>query len=100
MHLQLAWLLPTLALMTFGCLMALLAAQTIIGAVLTGMVWLVELVARGWFAGNAGKYFLIFMGALMPDHPDLFANYITLSALTFAFLFIAWALLRRQERFI
>jgi hypothetical protein len=99
-HVELAWLLPTLALMTFGCLMALLSAQTIIGAALAGMVWLVELVARGWFAGNAGKYFLIFMGALMPDHPDLFANYITLSALTFAFLFIAWALLRRQERFI
>jgi hypothetical protein len=97
---QLAWLLPTLALMAFGCFTALLAAQTIVGAVFAGMVWLVELVARGWFAANAGKYFLIFMGALMPDHPDLSANYISLSALTFIFLFIAWVLLQRQERFI
>lgn len=99
-NVQLAWLLPTLALMAFGCLTALLAAQTIIGAVFAGMVWLVELVARGWFAGNAGKYFLIFMGAFMPDHPDLSANYISLFALTLIFLFIAWVLLQRQERFI
>jgi hypothetical protein len=99
-NVQLAWLLPTLALMTFGCLTALLAAQTIIGAVFAGMVWLVELVARGWFAQNNGKYFLIFMGALMPDHPDLIANYFSLFALTLIFLLVAWVLLQRQERFI
>lgn len=99
-NVQLAWLLPTLSLMAFGCLTALLAAQTIIGAVFAGMVWLVELVARGWFAQNNGKYFLIFMGALMPDHPDLIANYISLFVLTLIFLFVAWVLLQRQERFI
>ena len=99
-NVQLTWLLPTLVLMAFGCLTALLAAQSIIGAVFVGMVWLVELVARGWFAANAGKYFLIFMGALMPDHPDLIANYISLFTLTLIFLFIAWVLLQRQERFI
>ncbi|HSL45334.1 MAG TPA: hypothetical protein VK897_18005 [Anaerolineales bacterium] len=99
-NVQLAWLLPTLALMAFGCLTALLAAQTIIGAVFAGMVWLVELVARGWFAGNAGKYFLIFMGSLMPDHPDLSANQISLFALSIVFLVAAWGLLHRQERYI
>jgi hypothetical protein len=64
------------------------------------MVWIVELVARGWFARNSGKYFLIFVAPLMPDHPDLIANYISLSALTIAFLFIAWRMLHRQERYI
>jgi hypothetical protein len=98
--LQLIWLVPTLSLMAFGCFCAIAAAQTTTGALLVGMVWIVELVARGWFAYNNGKYFLVFMGPLMPDHPDLFANYISLSALTFAFLLIAWALLHRQERFI
>jgi len=97
---QLIWLIPTITLMAFGCFTALAAAQTTTGALLVGMVWIVELVARGWFAYNAGKYFLIFMGSLMPDHPDLFSNYVSLSILTFALLFIAWALLRRQERFI
>jgi len=52
MDVQLAWLVPTLALMALGCLGALAAAQTITGALLTGMVWIVELVARAWFAGN------------------------------------------------
>lgn len=100
LNVQLAWLLPTLTLMSFGCLIALLAAQTIIGAVFAGMVWLVELVARGWFAGNAGKYFLIFMGSLMPDHPDLVANQYSLFALSIVFLLGSWTLLHRQERYI
>jgi hypothetical protein len=99
-NVQWIWLIPTLSLMAFGCFCAIAAAQTTTGALFVGMVWIVELVARGWFAYNAGKYFLVFMGPLMPDHPDLFANYISLSVLTFAFLFIAWALLHRQERFI
>jgi hypothetical protein len=97
---QLAWLLPTFALMAFGCFTALLAAQTLIGAVFAGMVWLVELVARGWFAGNSGKYFLVFMGALMPDHPDLAANQISLFALSIVLLLGSWRLLHQQERYI
>lgn len=97
---QLAWLLPALALMAFGCFTALLAAQTLIGAVFAGMVWLVELVARGWFAGNAGKYFLVFMGSLMPDHPDLAANQFSLFALSIVLLLVSWMLLHRQERYI
>jgi hypothetical protein len=99
-HVQLAWFLPTLALMAFGCLTALLGAQTLMGALFAGMVWLVELVARGWFAANTGKYFLIFMGALMPDHPDLNANQISLFTLSVIFLVAAWRLLHRQERYI
>ncbi len=99
-NVQLVWLVPTLWSMAWGCLISFAAAQTITGALLVGLVWIVELVARSWFAGNAGKYLLIFMGPLMPDHPDLLANYITLSALAVAFLLIAWALLRRQEHFI
>jgi len=86
--------------MAFGCFTALLATQTIIGAVFAGMVWLVELVARGWFAGNAGKYFLVFMGSLMPDHPDLLANQFSLVALSVVFLFGSWRLLHMQERYI
>ncbi len=97
---QLIWLVPTLWSMACGCLISFAAAQSLTGALLVGLVWIVELVARGWFAGNAGKYVLIFMGPLMPDHPDLIANYISLSVLAATFLLIAWALLRRQERFL
>lgn len=99
-HIQLAWLLPTLTLMALGCLAALVAAQPTTGALLVGMVWIVELIARGWLAYNNGKYFLVFMGALMPDHPDLVANHLMLFALSLFFLFVSWWLLHRQERYI
>jgi len=98
--LQLSWLVPTLSLMALGCLGSLLGVQTMAGAFLTGLVWIVQLVARGWFAGNNGKYMLVFMGALMPDHPALRANQFSLGALTIAFVLLAWALLKRQERYI
>jgi hypothetical protein len=99
-HLQLAWLLPTLALMSLGCLAALSAAQSMIGSLLVGMVWLIELIARGWLAGNNGKYFLVFLGALMPDHPALPVNHLVLAALSLFFFFISWRLLRSQERYL
>jgi hypothetical protein len=97
---QLAWLIPTLSLMTLGCMGSLLAAQTMTGAFLVGLTWLIELLARGWLARNNGKYILVFMGALMPEHPDLIANQITLFTVSIVFLLVAWVLLHRQERYI
>jgi hypothetical protein len=97
---QLAWLVPTLSLMALGCLGSLLAAQTMTGAFLAGLIWLFELLACDWLACNNGKYILIFMGALMPEHPDLIANQVTLFALSTLFLLASWVLLHRQERYI
>jgi len=99
-HLQLAWIIPTLSLMMLGCTCSLLAANSTIGALMVGMVWLVQVIARSWFAGNFGKYFLVFMGGLMPDHPDLIANHISLFVITLVLLLSSMALLRRQERYI
>lgn len=99
-HLQLAWIVPTLSFMMLGCACSLLAANSTIGALMVGMVWLVQVIARGWFALNFGKYFLVFMGALMTDHPDLTANHISLLIISIAFFLSSVALLRRQERFI
>jgi hypothetical protein len=99
--LQLVWLVPTLALMSSGCLGALAAAHTLTGAALTGLVWIVELVARGWFADDpVGQYVLVFMGPLMPDHPALHANQAILLLLSVVFLFLGWRLFDRQERYI
>jgi hypothetical protein len=98
---QLAWLIPTFALMALGCLAAMLSTQTTTGAVLTGMVWVVQLVARGWFAGNPiGQYFLVFMSPFMTDHPMLRANQGMLFTLSILLLSASWALLRRQERYL
>jgi hypothetical protein len=99
-YVQAVWLVPTLSLMALGCLTAFVAAQTTTGAVLVGLVWIVQLVARGWFAGNSGKYFLVFMTPLMPDHPALHANQLTLLALSIVLFLVGWKLLQRQERYI
>ncbi|MBA4384339.1 MAG: hypothetical protein C0410_06355 [Anaerolinea sp.] len=99
-HLQFAWIIPTLSLMMLGCACSLMAANSTIGALMVGMVWLVQVIARSWFAENFGKYFLVFMGGLMPDHPDLIANHISLFVITIVLLLSSMALLRRQERFI
>ena len=98
---QLAWLIPTLALMAFGSLMALFSTQTATGAVLTGMVWIVQLVARGWFAKNEiGQYLLVFMSPFITDHPALRANQLTLALLSLLFFVLGWRLFHRQERYL
>jgi hypothetical protein len=98
---QLAWLVPTLVLMALGAAGSLLAAQTMSGAFLVGIAWIVQLIARDWFAAHRiGRYFLVFMGALMPEHPILHANQGTLLVLSVGLLVGAWVLLHRQERYI
>ncbi len=99
-HLQLAWLLPTLVLMSLGCLAALSAAQSMFGSLFVGMIWIIELITRGWLAGNNGKYVLLFLGALMPEHPDLLVNHLARAATSLFCFLIAWRLLLRQERYI
>jgi hypothetical protein len=99
-NVQLAWLVPTLSLMGLGCAASLLGTQPTSGVFVTGLVWLIELLARGWLAQNLGKYLLIFMAALMPHHPALIANRVCLLVLAMGLLVAAWALLGRQERYI
>jgi len=98
---QLAWLVPTVALLAFGSLAALLAAQTATGAVLAGLLWIVQLVARGWFAAHPqGQYLLIFMSPFMNDHPALRANQLTLGLVSALCFWLCWRLFIRQERYI
>lgn len=97
---HLSWLVPTIALITLGTFGSILGAQTMIGAFLVGLVWIVEIIIRDGMAFNNAKYFYIFMGILNPEHPDLISNQIALFALSILFLVFAWLLLHRQERYI
>ena len=98
---QLAWLVPTLAMMGLGCLGALVFAQPTAGAMLVGLVWLFELVARGWFIDDRwARYFMLFLGIFVPGHPDLRLSQLVLLAVTIVFLIVAWALYHKQERYI
>lgn len=99
-HVQLAWVIPTVSMIALGVLTSLMGKLPIIGTAITSLVWLIELLARGWLAHNNGKYFLVFMGALMSDHPDILANQIVLAVVTVFFMIISWMLLRKQERYI
>ena len=100
-NIQMSWLIPTISLMALGCTGSLLAAQSVAGALLIGVLWLVQLILRGWFALNRiAKYFLVFMGALMPDHPALNQNYLVLALFTFILIIACWAMLKKQERYI
>lgn len=98
--LHLAWIVPTVAMIALGTFGAILGAQTMIGSFLVGLVWIIEVIIRDGMSVNNWKYAYIFMGILSPEHPDLVSNQIALFALTIALLFITWALLRKQERYI
>jgi hypothetical protein len=96
---QLVWFLPTLSLAALGCAGALAAAQTAMGAFLAGAVWLVQLIMNSWLRLNA-RYVFLFLGVIVPDHPDLAVNQAVLFAGSTALLLVSWALLRRQERYL
>lgn len=96
---QLVWFLPTLALAALGSAGALAGAQTAMGAFLVGAVWLVQLIMNSWLKLNARQVFL-FLGVLVPDHPDLILNQCVLFAGSIVLLLVSWALLRRQERYL
>jgi hypothetical protein len=98
---QLAWLVPTLALMAAASVVSLAARAPAPGALAAGLVWLVELIARDSLLRHLwGRRLFVFMGALSPQHPDLRASQVTLLALTAALFAAANLLLRRQERYL
>jgi len=96
---QLVWFLPALALAALGCAGALAGAQTAMGAFLAGAVWLVQLMMNSWLRLNA-RYVFLFLGVIVPGHPDLALNQIVLFLGSLALLLVSWALLRRQERYL
>lgn len=96
---QLIWFLPTLCLAALGNAGALAGAQTAMGAFLAGAVWLVQLLMNSWLKLNA-RYVFLFMGVIVPDHPDLASNQLVIFAGSIVLLLVSWALLRRQERYL
>jgi hypothetical protein len=98
---QFAWLVPCLMMIALGCLAALLMAQSTSGALVVGLVWIVEVMLRGWWMRNeVARYFFFFTGTFAPDHPYLFECQAAVMALALAAFVTAWALLKKQERYI
>lgn len=99
LRVQLVWFLPTLSLAALGCAGALAGAQTAMGAFLAGAAWLIQLLMNSWLRLNARHAFL-FLGVIVPNHPDLAENQWVLFSGSMALLLVSWALLRRQERYL
>ncbi len=98
---QLTWLAPTLLMLGLGAAVAFANRQSVAGAAVIGLVWIVQLVIRDWFLGNpVARYLLLVMGSNYPDNPALRGNQLALLGLALLLLLAAWALLRRQERYI
>jgi len=98
---QLAWLVPTLNLMGLGCLLALAGARSIPGAMAVGLVWLSQLIGNSWFAHNlVGRYFYLYMGTTHAELPQLRGNQLVLLMFGLVYLFSAWVLIRKQERYL
>lgn len=98
---QLAWLAPTLAMTAFGSAAAFAGRQSLAGAAAVGMVWIFEILMREWFLQDRwARYLLLLMGSNYPDHPALRGNQASLIGHAAILLVAAWALLRRQERYI
>ena len=98
---QLAWLAPTLATVALGASAAFANRQSMAGAAAVGTLWIFELVLRDWFLQDRlARYLLLVMGSNYPDNPALHGNQLALISLAVLLLAAAWALLRRQERYL
>lgn len=96
---QLAWLVPTLALTALGTAGSLLGAQPVLGAFLVGAVWLLQTMMKSWFELNA-TYAYLFLGVLSPGHPALALNRGVLIAGSLLLWYLAARLLTDQERYL
>jgi len=98
---QLTWLLPSLALMGLSSLAALAFVQGTGGALLVGLIWLLQLLLRGWFVASPwARYLFLFMRARYTTNPALTANELCLAGLAVALVAAAGWLLRQEERYL
>ncbi len=98
---QLAWLVPCLGMIALGSAAAFALAQGTYGALLVGVIWIAQLMLRDWFAADQwARYTFLFLGVRVPGSPALHANQVCLVVLAALLLWAAWALLKRQERYI
>lgn len=98
---QAAWIVPCIAMTLGGMTAAFGSAQCTTGAMMVGMVWIVEVIARDWFLMTpAAKNFFLFTGALYPKATSVISSQLTILGLSIIFLITGWVLFQKQERFI
>ncbi|MGI6207956.1 MAG: hypothetical protein ACOYEW_07045 [Anaerolineae bacterium] len=98
---QALWLAPTLAMLGLGSALALGTAQSMTGAMLTGLVWLAQILARSWFINSPwARHLFLFAGFFTPASPYLAATHLCLTGVAGLLMVLAWRALERQERYL
>lgn len=95
---QLVWAAPLLWLVTFGlCLALLIRSRSASGALLGGL-WLVELIAYGFFISKDWLHPLFLFPTTLAPYVDYWmTNRMELLGMALAFLIIDWLLLHNSE---
>ncbi len=98
---QLVWFIPCMALLVFGGCASLITRSPSGGFALVGGVWIIQLVARGWFARKAVlRNILLFFGAMDPLGQLRIYNQLTLTIISLLLLAVTYLLLIQQEKYI
>lgn len=98
---QAVWAVPCLTCIMLGSALSFVMAQSLPAAMVTALLWLVQLLLRdGFQADPIGRFIFLFLGVRDPHNPDLLGNQLCLSGLAFLFFLIAWTLFKRQERYL
>jgi hypothetical protein len=98
---QAAWIVPCVAMTLLGFVGAFASAQSTTGAMLVGMIWIVQVIAREWFLNTPlASNFFLFTGALYPHVNTVVSSQITLAGLSLVLLGTGWCLFQKQERYI
>ena len=98
---QLAWIMPSLAMIGLGSAAGFAAAQSVAGGLVAGGLWFFQVIFRDALADHpVARYIYLFMGATSPDFPWLRSNQASLLLLSVLLLWASVRMLKKQERFI
>lgn len=98
---QLIWLVPCFTTLTLGAAAALLARNANGGFAFVGGLWIIQLLARSWFAGSSVfRNVFLFYAAMNPFGESKLQNQAVLCALSLICLLFTRYLLKKQERYL
>lgn len=98
---QTAWIVPTFFFLTLGTASAFAMKNCTNGAMLVGLLWILELILRDWLAADRYLHYgMVFLALIAPTHPDLPENLLLLTGIGALLLVGGWALYKSQERYL
>ncbi|MBI9047348.1 MAG: hypothetical protein JEZ06_22865 [Anaerolineaceae bacterium] len=98
---QLVWLIPCTTTLVLGGWASLMGRSSSAGLSVIGGIWIIQLLARGWFIRDSiFRNILLFYGVMDPFGTPLLANQLVLISITILLLLLSYFLLQKHERYI